>query len=109
MRRACLIAMINQAYIPRSEKDAVEQVQRCEGIPAEQLDSESFVRAWCSISFLNPGLHPDDFDSEEGGWSPELQTFAAEAWRRFEAGLISDKVLYPSDATRAGLRLQMKR
>jgi hypothetical protein len=101
--------MINHIYIPSSSNDADEQIRKCDGIPVGQVDGDVFVRAWCSISFLNPGLHPDDFESKDSGWSPDLLKFAAEAWRRYENGLISDKVLYPSDATRAGLLSQMKR
>lgn len=99
---------MKKIYLPTSIEDAEHQLMLCKGISAEQLDGEAFVRVWCSISFLNPGLHPDDFDSEDGGWSPDLRNYAAEAWRRYENGLISDRILYPSDATHAGLRARMK-
>ena len=95
--------VMNRLYIPRSSKDADEQMRQCDGTPLEKLDGESFVRAWFSISYLNPGLHPDDFDSEDGGWPHDLRKFAAEAWRRFENGLITEEIMYPSDAAHAGL------
>jgi hypothetical protein len=31
-------------------------------------------------------LHPDGYEDSESGWPPILKRFAAEAWRRAEAG-----------------------
>ena len=60
--------------------------------------SETFLRAWSSVAYLFPGLHPDGFEDADSGWPRGLQRFAAEAWRRVEAGAITEAELYPSDA-----------
>jgi hypothetical protein len=61
------------------------------------------VRAWSSVADLFPGLHPDGFEDADSGWPRGLQRFAAEAWRRVEAGAITAAELYPSDAQWCGL------
>jgi hypothetical protein len=61
------------------------------------------VRAWSSVTYLFPGLHPDGFDDAESGRPRGLKRFAAEAWRRAEAGELSDNELYCSDAQWCGL------
>lgn len=94
-------------YIPKSLEEAESLIQAASATPVSELAEQDFVRAWCSVSFLNPGLHPDDFDAKDGGWPRRLRVFAEEAWRRFEAGLITESVLYPSDATHAGLKARM--
>jgi len=71
--------------------------------PLERLPKPTFVRAWCAIAYLHPGLHPDGYDSADGGWPPGLRRFAAEAWRRAEAGELSDDELYPAAAQWSGL------
>jgi len=62
-----------------------------------------FLRAWCAIAYAFPGLHPDGYEDKGSGWPRALRRFAAEAWRRAEAGLISEEELYPSDPQWAGL------
>lgn len=62
-----------------------------------------FIRAWSSIAYLFPGLHPDGFEDAESGWPRVLRRFAAEAWRRAEAGELDDAELHPSDAQWSGL------
>jgi hypothetical protein len=62
-----------------------------------------FVRAWCSVAYLFPGLHSDGFEDADSGWPRVLRRFAAEAWRRAQTGEIEDDELYPSDAYWAGL------
>jgi hypothetical protein len=61
------------------------------------------VRAWCSVAYLFPGLHPDGFEDADSGWPRVLKRFAAEAWRRAEAGELADEELYPGDAQWSGL------
>jgi hypothetical protein len=56
------------------------------------------VRAWSSVAYLFPGLHPDGFEDADSGWPHVLKRFAAEAWRRAEAGELADEELYPCDA-----------
>ena len=61
------------------------------------------LRAWCSVAHLFPGLHPDGFAAADSGWPRGWQRIAAEAWRRVEAGEITEAELYPSDAQWCGL------
>ena len=71
--------------------------------PVEEFTPEGFTRAWCSLSYLFPGLHPDGYDEEGSGWPCATLKFAAEAWRHHEAGEISEEVIYPSEAAWKGL------
>ena len=61
---------------------------------------------WCSLSFLYPGLHPDGFGSRGSGWPKHFKPFAAEAWRRFEIGELSDNELYCYQASKARTSLE---
>ena len=61
------------------------------------------LRAWSSVAYLFPGLHPDGFEAADSGWPRGLQRFAAEAWRRVEAGEITGEELYPGDSQWCGL------
>jgi hypothetical protein len=45
--------------------------------------------------------HPDGFEDADSGWPRVLKRFAAEAWRRADAGELVE--LYPSDAQWSGL------
>ena len=48
-------------------------------------------------------LLPDGFEDADSGWPRVLKRFAAEAWRRADAGELADEELYPSDAQWSGL------
>jgi hypothetical protein len=52
---------------------------------------------------LFPDLHPDGFEAADSGWPRGWQRFAAEVWRRAEAGKLADEELYPSDTQWSGL------
>jgi len=71
--------------------------------PLAELPTDAFVRAWCSVAYLFPGLHPDGFEDAESGWPRVLHPFAAEAWRRADSGELPDEGLYASDAQWCGL------
>lgn len=71
--------------------------------PIEQLPRHTFIRAWCSLAYLYPGLHPDGFEDPDSGWPPVPRRFAADAWRRADAGELADDELYASDAQWSGL------
>ena len=72
----------------------------------EQLPKPDFIRAWCAVAYIYPGLHPDGYDDAESGWPGVLRRFAAEAWRRNDAGELLDEEMYPCDAAWAGLYAQ---
>ena len=90
-------------YIPGSPRSAGRQIRCVLASRLEQLPKLDFVRAWCSLAYLFPGLHPDGFDDADSGWPPTLKRFAVEAWRRAETGELADEELYPSDPQWAGL------
>ena len=49
------------------------------------------------------GLRPDGYEDADSGWPRVLKRFAAEAWRRADAGELSDEELYPCDSQWSGL------
>lgn len=93
--------------IPNSNESATRELEATFGLPLEALSKARFVRAWCALSYLNPGLHPDSFEEPDSGWPEKFKPYAFEAWRREAAGELMDEELYPSDATWAGLYDQM--
>jgi hypothetical protein len=97
-----------QIFIPATLRDAAQHLRASWQLPPAQLSKNEFVRAWSAVAYLFPGLHPDGFDDPESGWPVVLKRFAAEAWRRAEAGELGDVELYPSDAQWAGLYDRMK-
>ena len=94
--------------IPDSTRAAATQLRIALAQSLETLPKTDFIRAWSSIAYLFPGLHPDGFEDAESGWPRVLRRFAAEAWRRAEAGELDDAELYPSDAQWSGICDQIK-
>lgn len=99
--------MITKTYIPDSIEVAESHLSSIATAPVEQLPASEFAKAWSSVCFLNPGLHPDGYEEADSGWPESLRKFAADAWRRFDAGEIGEEVMYPSDATHAGVMALM--
>ena len=95
-------------YIPDSARTAATQLRLALAQPLENLPRADFIRAWSSIAYLFPGLHPDGFEDADSGWPRVLRLFAAEAWRRAVAGELDEVELYPSDAQWSGLCDQIK-
>lgn len=95
--------MSNSISVPVFLRDAASHLRAALPVPLETLPKQTFVRVWCSISYLYPGLHPDGYDDPNGGWPRVLSRFAAEAWRRADAGELADDELYPSAAQWSGL------
>lgn len=95
--------MNNSIYIPNHLRSAGRELRLALNQPINQLTHQTFLRAWCSVAYLFPGLHPDGFEDTDSGWPRVLKRFAAEAWRRVEAGEIIGEELYPSDAQWCGL------
>jgi hypothetical protein len=81
-------------YIPGSIRAAGRQLRRAEAGALELLPKRDFLRAWCSILYLFPGLHPDTFFDPDNEWPKKLRSFGAEAWRRFQSGELSDNEFY---------------
>jgi len=90
-------------YIPNRLRSAGREIRFALIKPLAELSSDEFVRVWCCVAYLFPGLHPDGFDEVDSGWPRVLRRFAAEAWRRAEAGELADEELYPAEAQWSGL------
>ena len=95
--------MKNYIYIPNSLRAAGRHVRVALVGSLEQIPKQTFLRAWCSLAYLFPGLHPDGYEDAKSGWPRVLKRFAAEAWRRADAGELADEELYPNDAQWSGL------
>lgn len=93
--QACLA---HQDFLPCSAADAearLAELPAAAGISG--LDDDAFRRAWLSLFWLYPGLHPDGCDEWEGEFSA-FRPLAEEAFKRFEAGRITEEELYPDAA-----------
>jgi hypothetical protein len=95
--------MKNSIFIPNRLQSAGRELRLALNQPLAELPAKNFVRAWCCVTYLFPGLHPDGFEDADSGWPRVLKRFAAEAWRRANAGELADDELYPSDAQWSGL------
>jgi hypothetical protein len=99
--------MKSYVYIPSSLRVAGKHLRVALAQPLSALPKREFLRAWCSVAYLYPGLHPDGYRLKDSGWPRILKRFAAEAWRRARAGQLADEELYCSDAAWAGLHDRM--
>ena len=82
--------------IPADEADASLRIDAAVLHALQECSKEMFLRGWWALCWLNPGLHPDDYEEwVDAGW----KRFAAEAFRRFEAGEIDDTELYTAEAS----------
>ena len=95
--------MKNSIYIPNRLQSAGRELRLALKQPLTELPNETFVRAWCCVAYFFPGLHPDGFEDADSGWPRVLKRFAVEAWRRADAGELSDEELYCCDAQWSGL------
>jgi len=87
-------AMKSTIYIPPSCKAADEHLMVALRRGPKTLNKAEFIRAWCSLAYLYPGLHPDGYEDKDSGWPEELKPLAAEAWRRATTGKLTDNELY---------------
>ena len=90
-------------FVPNSMREAGQHLRIGFQRPASSLSKSEFVRAWSSIAYLFPGLHPDGFEDPDSGWPRVLKNLAAEAWKRAEAGELDDEELYACEAQWSGL------
>jgi hypothetical protein len=86
--------MQSDIYVPDSLRTAGREVRLALGGPLEQLPKPDFLRAWCSVVYLFPGLDPDEFLESDRCGPRTVKRFAVEARRRFEAGELTDNELY---------------
>ncbi len=95
--------MSNFLLVPDSARAAGSNLRQAFGDPLDALSKSDFMRAWCAVAYLFPGLHPDGFENDESGWPRALKPFAVEAWRRNEQGELEDDEMYPGAAQWAGI------
>lgn len=95
--------MTTSQFIPDSIGDASTELLFALTKPLESMPRDEFVRAWSSLFYLFPELHPDDHPNTDVDWPDVLRPMFAEAWRREELGELSDDEIYPSDAQWCGL------
>ena len=95
--------MMRPIYVPPSCKTAEKHLALALRRDIRHLTTIEFVRAWCSLAYLYPGLHPDGYSSRGSGWPKALKPVAAEAWRRASAGKLTDNQLCCYQASKARL------
>lgn len=95
--------METTCHIPNSFRSAGYDLRQAFGIRLQDLSHQQFVRSWSAVAYLFPNLHPDELENHKGGWPRALKSIANEAWRRAEAGELSDEELYPCDAQWCGI------
>jgi hypothetical protein len=89
--------------VPSTLRCAACELRRGLAAQLDQLPKPEFIRAWCAVAHIYPGLHADGYDDPDSGWPRVLKRFAAEAWRRSDAGELRDEEMYPSDAAWSGI------
>ncbi len=88
------VATRSYIFVPDSLQSAGDQVRLALNDSLERLPKSEFLRAWCSVFYLFPGLHPNAFFEPDNHWPETVKRFAAEAWRRFEGGELTENELY---------------
>lgn len=93
----------NPWLLPKDEDDARTRLAALTSADISSAGRALFLRGWHALFWLFPGLHPDGFDEDWEGQFEAYRPLAAEAFKRAEAGELSDDELYPSDAAQARL------
>jgi len=88
-------------YIPASRTIAEIEIAAALEKPLEKLSKREFLKAYCSVAYLYPGFHPDDWEAWTG--PARIKALLAEAWRRADKGEFKDGELYPYPATKAAI------
>jgi hypothetical protein len=86
-------------YIPPSLQAAEKHLKAALDSDVEKLSKLDFMKAYCSLAYLYPGFHPDAIDDWDG--PADVLKLGREAWRRAEAGEMTNNELYPYQATKA--------
>ncbi len=59
--------MKSHIYIPPSCKTADKHLALALSRNLKILSKTDFIRAWCSLAYLYPGLHPDGYEDKTVG------------------------------------------
>lgn len=97
-----IIILSDHPPVPKSMDEAAGWLRHVLGKRNSLADvgHEEFLKAWSSVAYLMPGLHPDESGHDDGGWPVGWCCLAAEAFRRSEAGRLKDSELYPYESVR---------
>jgi len=95
--------MSTSIVVPNSLRQAGDVLRAALSSRLDELPQHRFVAVWSAVAYLFPGLHPDGYDDADSGWPRVLKRFAAEAWRRADAGELDENELYPCDAQWSGV------
>lgn len=90
-------------FFPESEAKAEGILFNAELCALSSMKLNDFMRIWCSVVYLNPGLHTDNFHDPDYECEPFVRYVLEEVWRRADSGEIQDDELYPSEVIHARL------
>ena len=82
-------------FFPESEAEAEGIVLNAEPHTLSSLELTDFMRVWCSVVYLNPGLHTDNLHDPDYECEPFVRCVLKEVWRRADSGEIHDDELGP--------------
>ncbi len=88
-------------YIPFCEHEARRNIDATLDRSLEQMGKTEFLRAYCSVAYLHPDFHPDDWKGWKGPQG--ARRIVAEVWRRAQADELGDNEIYPWQATKAAV------
>jgi len=74
--------MKSYLYIPPSEACAQRHIAAVMKSRPDRLPRRLFLRAWCSIAWLHPGLHPDGYQCRDSGWPKDWHARRSGGGRR---------------------------
>ena len=92
--------------IPTSSEDAHSRLGAAVTLGIKEASTEVFLKAWWALCWLNPGSHPDDYEC----WDSSIwREIAEEAFSRADKGEISDRELYPAEATHDRISIEREK
>jgi len=95
--------MTSGLFIPESVEEAEKIVLAVDPDALAGLAKPDFMRVWCAVVYLNPGLHTDNIHDPSYACDPLVRAVLAEVWRRADADEITDEEIYPYEVIRARL------
>lgn len=96
--------MTKTLFYPDSVKVAEAICAGTDSRKLPNLSKQDFLRVWCSVVYLNPGLHTDNYHDPDYQCAPDIRDVLGEVWRRADAGMLTDEELYPSAVIHARLQ-----
>ncbi len=95
--------MRSSLFFPASVLEAEHALLNADYDRLAELDHSGFIRIWCSVVYLNPGLHTDNYHDPDYSCDAVVRSVLAEVWRRADAGEMSDDEMYPAEVIRRRL------